>query len=49
MAISFEPQVHMTYPKGHVIRLMKFGDTGRNVTSLQVSSVFRLNCRYYIS
>ena len=24
---------HMTYPKGQVIRLMKFGVTGRNVTS----------------
>ena len=26
---SSEMSRHMTYPEGHVIRLMKFGDTGR--------------------
>ena len=38
-----ESSRHMTYPKGHVIRLMKSSATGRNVTSLQSKFRFLFN------
>ena len=41
---SERPEVHMTYSKGHVIRLMMFSDAGRNVTSLQ--SKFRILTKF---